>query len=100
MEYHSFVPGVLSKDTNCKLHYAHVVAVFLTLLFILIITISTLVNISSLNETLQDTRRLVNDMNTLLPDAKFGLEMLDLLCENKNFTNYYTNVRELCKVKI
>ncbi len=98
--YESFLPGVYSKETNCKIYYAHIVAVFIVLIFIMIITITALVNINSVNETLNETQTLVNAMNTLLPDAKFGIELLNLLCGNTNFTNYYPNVLTICKDKI
>jgi len=89
-------PGTLNPETNCRLHYVHVAVDFISLMCILIITVITVATVTRVYETVANTNELINDMNVLLPDARFGLQMLDLLCQNKNFTNYYPNVRGLC----
>ena len=39
-------------------------------------------------------------MKDLLPDARFGADMLGLLCKDKNFTKLYPNTRELCSQQL
>lgn len=80
----ALIPGVFSDKKNCIVYYATIVATFSTLLLILIITIFTA---SVVNET----SLLVKDMNELLPQAKMGLRIIDVLCNDKNFTTFHPN---------
>ena len=45
---------------------------------------------------MKEIHQVVDAMNELLPDARFGAEMLGLLCKEKNFTKWYPNTKELC----
>jgi hypothetical protein len=91
-----FIPGVFSRKTNIKFHYCHIAAASITLLCIMITIIVTAATVHRIQHIASETKELIQDMNELLPDARFASELLGLLCKNKNFTNYYANVRELC----
>ena len=90
------IPGIFDKKMNVGIHYCHIVAGLITLLLILIVTTVTVATVTRVHETVANTNELIRDMNELLPDARFGLQMLDLLCHNKNFTSHYQNVGEVC----
>jgi len=98
--YH-LIPGVLKPKTNCKIHYAHVVTAFVTLALILIVTIITSVTVNEVNNTLGETKTIINDMQLILPEIQEGYSMYyDLkiiLCEDKNFTTFYPKyARRIC----
>ena len=83
------VPGVFDKKTNTRIHYCHVISGYVSFVLLLIITISTLMYVSKINE-------IVGDMNELIPDARKGIELLKAVCNNRNFTYNYPNVKGVC----
>lgn len=85
----ALIPGIFKDKTNCRIHYAHVVAVFTTLVLILIITIITCITVSEVHSAALETREIIKDMNLLLPQAKLGIKVKDILCTDKNFTTFY-----------
>lgn len=85
----ALIPGVLSDRKNCIVYYSTTLAVFITLLLLLVITIITAATVSDVQKTASETRILVKDMNTLMPQAKMGLKILDVLCSDRNFTTFY-----------
>ena len=95
--YH-LIPGVMEPKTNCKIHYAHVVAVFVTLGLILIVTIMTSIAVNNVNNTLDETNTIINDMQLILPEIQEGYNMYHdlkiILCTDKNFTTFHPKYAE------
>jgi len=85
----ALIPGIFQDKTNCRIHYAHVGAVFFTLILILIMTIVTSVIVSDVHAAATETREIIKDMNVLLPQARKGIEIVNILCTDVNFTTFY-----------
>lgn len=96
--YH-LIPGVMEPKTNCKIHYAHVIAAFVTLSLILVVTIITSITINNVNTTLSETNSIIKDMQIVLPQIKEGYtlyhELTVLLCADGNFTRVYPQYRKI-----
>ena len=71
-------------------------SVILSLILLLIITTYSAITIGDLNVLMKEIHQIIDAMNELLPDARFGAEMLGLLCKEENFTKWYPNTRKLC----
>lgn len=91
----ALIPGIFADKTNCKIHYAHVVSVFITLVLILIITIITSVIVSDVHTAALETQEIIRDMNVLLPQAKQSLQLIHVLCTDKNFTTFHPRYAEI-----
>ena len=89
-------PLIGTPANNYRFFYCAGGGVVVSLVMLLIITIIVTVVVNDVQLTTGETRELVKDINELLPDARFGVDLLHLLCENKNFTNHYRNVRDVC----
>ena len=93
-------PLVVTPKANYRFFYASGIGVMLSLLLLLIITGYSAITIGDLNILMKDIHEVVDDIKELLPDAKFGADMLGLLCKEKNFTKWYPNTRELCSQQL
>ena len=91
----SLIPGIFKDKTNCRIHYAQVGAVFFTLILILIITIVTSIIVADVHTAAIETQKIIKDMNVLLPQAKLGIQLIDILCTDKNFTTFYPRYAEV-----
>jgi len=91
----ALIPGIFKDKTNCRIHYAHVVSVFLTLILILIITIVTSIIITDVHTAAIETQQIIKDMNLLLPQAKLTIQLIDVLCTDKNFTTFHPRYAEV-----
>jgi hypothetical protein len=89
-------PLVGTPKANYKFFYGSGIAVFVSLLLLLIITTYSAITIGDLNVLIKDVHEVVTAVRELLPDARFGADMLGLLCKEKNFTKWYPNTRQLC----
>tara|TARA_B100001094_G_scaffold17594_2_gene15199 strand:- start:69012 stop:69314 length:303 start_codon:yes stop_codon:yes gene_type:complete len=89
------LPGVFEKKTNCRIYYAYVSTVFVTLILILILTIVTFATIKDVDKMLQDSTVILNDLNELIPQAKLGLAIKKVLCSDGNFTKFYPRYAEV-----
>ena len=89
----------MEPKTNCKIHYAHVIAVFVTLSLILVVTILTSITINNVNTTLSETNSIINDMQIVLPQIQEGYtlyhELTKILCADGNFTRVYPQYRKI-----
>ena len=81
---------------NYRFFYAAGGGVMISLVLLLVITTYSAITIGDLNHLIQEVHVVINGLKELLPDARFGAEMLGLLCKEKNFTKWYPNTRELC----
>ena len=89
-------PLMGSPRSNYKFFYAAGGSVMISLILLLIITTYSAITIGDLNILIKDVHEVVSAVKELLPDARFGAEMLGLLCKEENFTKWYPNTRELC----
>jgi hypothetical protein len=89
-------PLIGSPRANYRFFYTAGGSVIMSLILLLIITTYSAVTVGDLNNLMKEVHEVVDAMKELLPDARFGAEMLGLLCKEKNFTKWYPNTRELC----
>ncbi|MBT6471812.1 MAG: hypothetical protein HOK52_11215 [Candidatus Marinimicrobia bacterium] len=89
-------PLIGSRETNYKFFYGVGVSTIISFLLLIIITSYSASIIGDVELLIKDMHIVLQGVKELLPEAKFGADMLNLLCQNKNFTNYYRNVRPIC----
>tara|TARA_B100001758_G_C18234119_1_gene516972 strand:+ start:225 stop:533 length:309 start_codon:yes stop_codon:yes gene_type:complete len=89
-------PLMGTPRANYTFFYTAGGSVILSLILLLIITTYSAITIGDLNVLMKEIHQIIDAMNELLPDARFGAEMLGLLCKEENFTKWYPNTRELC----
>ena len=89
-------PLIGSPRANYSFFYTAGGSVIISLILLLIITSYSAITIGDLNVLMKEIHQIIDAMNELLPDARFGAEMLGLLCKEENFTKWYPNTRELC----
>ena len=92
-------PLVGTPKSNYRFFYGSGIAVFVSLLLLIITTYSA-ITIGDLNNLIKDVHEVISSVKDLLPDARFGADMLGLLCKDKNFTKLYPNTRELCSQQL
>ncbi len=85
-----------SPKANYRFFYTAGGSVIISLILLLIITMYSAITIGDLNVLMKEIHQIIDAMNELLPDARFGAEMLGLLCKEENFTKWYPNTRQLC----
>ena len=90
------IPLMGSAKANYRFFYTAGGSVIISLVILLIITSYSAYIATDVNKLLIEMHDVLHGVKELLPEAKFGADMLGLLCENKNFTNYYPNVRPIC----
>ena len=90
------IPLIGSPSANYKFFYTAGGSIILSLILLLVITSYSAVMVGDANTLMKEMHDVLHGVKELLPEAKFGADMLGLLCENKNFTNYYPNVRPIC----
>ena len=74
-------PLVGTPKANYRFFYGSGIAVFFSLLLLLIITTYSAITIGDLNVLIKDVHEVVTAVRELLPDARFGADMLGLLCK-------------------
>ena len=89
-------PLMGTPRANYRFFYAAGGGVMISLVLLLIITTYSAITIGDLNQLIKEVHEVINGIKELLPDARFGAEMLGLLCKEENFTKWYPNTRELC----
>ena len=89
MDNQSLIPGLFKERTNSIIHYSHVISVFVTLFLILIITAITASTIHDVSKASSETRKIILDMNLLMPQAQMGVRIISIMCSDKNFTQWY-----------
>ena len=89
-------PLVGTPRANYRFFYTAGGGVIISLVLLLVITTYSAITIGDLNHLMKEIHEVVDAMNELLPDARFGAEMLGLLCKEENFTKWYPNTKELC----
>ena len=92
----SLIPGVFENKMNCRIYYIHIIAALITLFLVLVVTSVTLATIQNVQQTMSSMNEIIADFNELMPDARFGIDMLHALCTEKNFTKAYPSIRDLC----
>ena len=92
----SLIPGVFENKMNCRIYYIHIIAALITLFLVLVVTSVTLAVIQDVQQTMSSMNEIIADFNELMPDARFGIDMLHALCTEKNFTKAYPSIRDLC----
>jgi len=91
------LPGPkLAPKNNLRLFYAIACSIFTILLLIISITGYTGYTVSTVHQVALNTQKLIDDVHSLIPDAKMGIELLKILCTDKNFTRIYNNTQEWC----
>ena len=93
-------PLMGSPKRNYQFFYFAGGSVIFSLLLLLIITTYSAITIGDLNILIKDVHEVVDGIKELLPDARFGAEMLGLLCKEENFTKWYPKTRQLCSQQI
>jgi hypothetical protein len=97
MDNYAALPGPkLASKNNLRLFYVQSGIIFLILILILSITGYTGVVVSTVHTVSKNTQVLIDDVHALIPEAETGIELLRLLCENKNFTTHYSNIQGWC----
>ena len=96
MSSEHLIPGVFENNVNCRIYYLHISAAIVTVCLVLIVTTITMVTIQDVQQTMDSMNEVISDFNELMPDARFGIDMLHALCTEKNFTKAYPSIRDLC----
>tara|TARA_B100001741_G_C16228015_1_gene448063 strand:- start:288 stop:608 length:321 start_codon:yes stop_codon:yes gene_type:complete len=96
------IPGVLPPKRNCQLHYAHIATVFFTLLLIFVVTILTAITVTNVENTLDETKEIIDEMKIIMPQIQEGYKLykdiIPIACSDKNFTKFYPKYAQLiCK---
>ena len=89
-------PLMGSAKNNYRFFYGVGGSVIFSLILLLVITCYSAAIVGDVEKLIKEMHIVLDGVKTLLPEAKFGVDMLGLLCQNKNFTNYYRNVRPIC----
>lgn len=95
--YQPLIPGAIDKKTDRRLFYCNYVSVGVTLLllFIIMCIIGTITY--RVNETVNNTNEVIEELRTLLPYKGLGFAIRDALCNDTNFTKHYPNmVKPVC----
>ncbi len=91
------LPGPkLEPKNNLRLFYAVSCGIFTILILIISITCYTGYTVYTVHQVATNTQELINDVHSLIPDAKMGIELLKILCNDNNFTKIYNNTQEWC----
>ena len=95
---YSLIPGVFKPKRNCQLHYSHIIAVFITLLLLLFVTIWTASTVVEVNESSKQIREIVLDLRNIIPKIvesyNKAQRIQNLICVDKNFTRWYPKYHE------
>jgi hypothetical protein len=89
-------PLMGSAQNNYRFFYSVGGSVIFSFLLLIIITSYSAAIVGDVEKLIKAMHVVLAGVKELLPEARFGADMLGLLCENKNFTNYYRNVRTIC----
>jgi hypothetical protein len=89
-------PLMGSAKNNYRFFYGVGGSVIFSLILLLVITSYSAAIVGDVEKLIKEMHIVLAGVKELLPEAKFGADMLNLLCQNKNFTNYYRNVRPIC----
>ena len=89
-------PLIGNPANNYRFFYCAGGSVILSLILLLVITSYSAFIATDINNLMKEMNDVLSGVKTLLPEAKFGADMLGLLCNDGNFTRAYPNVRSLC----
>jgi len=92
------LPGPkLAPKNNLRLFYGNAIVNFIILVLILSISGYTGYVVSTVHEVATNTQKLIDDVHALVPEAEMGVQLLRLLCKDKNFTRNYNHTKEWCE---
>ena len=92
--YEPLIPGAIDKKTDKRLFYCNYISVGVTLLLIFIIMCIIGTITYRVNETVNNTNEVIEELRTLLPYKGLGFAIRDVLCNDTNFTKHYPNMVE------
>ncbi len=91
------IPGDLGKKTNRRLFYCNYISVGLTLVLILVITCITGAMVHKINETVNQSNEVIEDIKGLLPYADLAFEIREIYCNDTNRTGHHPKfVNAIC----
>jgi len=87
--YEPLIPGAIDKKTDKRLFYCNYISVGVTLLllFIIMCIIGTITY--RVNETVNNTNEVIEELRTLLPYKGLAFALRDAICNDTNFTKHY-----------
>ena len=95
--YKPLIPGAINKKTDKTLFYCQYISVAITLLLIFIIICIIGQMTYRVNETVNNTNEVIEELRTLLPYKGLGFAIRDVLCNDTNFTKFHPNmVKPVC----
>ena len=95
--YTPLIPGAINRKTDKRLFYCNYISVCITLLLIFIIMCIIGTITYRVNETVNNTNEVIEELRTLLPYKGLGFAIRDILCNDTNFTKHYPNmVKPVC----
>jgi hypothetical protein len=89
-------PFIGSPQGNYKFFYCVGMSTIISFLMLIIITSYSAAIIGDVEKLIKEMHVVLGGVKELLPEAKFGADMLGSLCDSKNFTNWYPNIRPIC----
>ena len=85
----------LSRTGNLRLYYCISTVIFIILILLLAITSYTGYTVAIVHRVAHNTQSLIDDVHDLIPEAKLALDLMEVLCNNTNFTREY-KIEEWC----
>jgi hypothetical protein len=89
-------PLMGSAKNNYRFFYGVGGSVIFSLILLLVITSYSAAIIGDVEKLIKEMHIVLGGVKELLPEAKFGADMLGSLCDNANFTKWYPNIRPIC----
>lgn len=87
--YTPLIPGAIDKKTDKRLFYCNYISVGVTL-FLLLVIMSIIGGITyKVNETVNNTNEVIEELRTLLPYKGLAFALKDAICNDTNFTKHY-----------
>lgn len=87
--YEALIPGAIDKKTDKRLFYCNYISVGVTL-FLMFIIMCIIGGITyKVNETVNNTNEVIEELRTLLPYKGLAFALKDALCNDTNFTKHY-----------
>ena len=92
-------PLLGSVKANYTFFYGASCTAFISLIILLVISSYSAYIATDISKLMNEMHEVIHGIKELLPEAKFGADMLGSLCDNANFTNWYPNIRPICAEK-
>ncbi len=89
-------PLMGSAKNNYRFFYSVGGSVIFSLILLLVITSYSAAIIGDVEKLIKEMHIVLGGVKELLPEAKFGADMIGSLCDNANFTKWYPNIRPIC----